>query len=278
MNALGRLGLATLTLALVACTQAHGAPPTPTPASPTPSPAPSAPPVGLDGRQFLSTAVTADGAPFALVAGTRVRITFFANGSLSAQAGCNTIGGDYTVDGNRLIFSGGSMTEMGCDAARSAQDNWLAAVFGSGLTFALNGNDLTLTSGTTVITLLDREVAEPDQPLTGVVWTLSSFITGDVASSVPIGINATIAFADDGTFQLHDGCNSGGGRYVVDGDTIRLSEVAVTEMACAGAAGQVEQAVLAVIGAASITFAIDANSLTFQAGIDGLQFTSVNQL
>jgi len=32
--------------------------------------------------------------------------------------------------------------------------------------------------------------------------------------------------------------------------------------------------VLAVIGAASVTFAIDSNSLTLQAGLAGLQFSS----
>jgi heat shock protein HslJ len=126
-----------------------------------------------------------------------------------------------------------------------------------------------------VVTLLDREVAEPDQPLVGPTWSLTTIIDGQVASSVPVGISATFTFADDGTFSFNDGCNSGGGKYVVDGDQIAFSAVVQTDMACAGAAGQVEQAVLAVIGSnGPITFAIDAGALTFMAGNAGLQFST----
>ncbi|MDL2334805.1 MAG: META domain-containing protein, partial [Chloroflexota bacterium] len=141
MNALGRLGLTSITVILVACAQAPGATPTPTP-SPTPSPAPSAtptpiPPVGLTGRVFLSTAVTKDGAVFQLADGTRIRLTFD-GGRLSANAGCNIIGGTLTIDGDRLIFTGASMTEMGCAEPRMSQDQWLIDFLVSGPTFVLD--------------------------------------------------------------------------------------------------------------------------------------------
>jgi heat shock protein HslJ len=280
MNAIGRLGLASLTLLLVACSQIPGASPTPFPSpSPAPSPTPSpVPPVGLTGRTFLSTGVTVDGAPFALVAGTRIRL-IFDNGTLSANAGCNIIGGSLVIDGNTLRFSGASMTEMGCDEPRHAQDDWLVTFLSSSPTFVLNGNDLALTSGITVVTLLDREIAEPDQPLAGPTWSLASFISGDVVSSVPVGISAAFTFAEDGTLSANFGCNSGGGTYAIDGDTITFSDVVMTKMACGGAAGQVESAVLSVIGAEGlIQFAIDADSLTFTAGELGLQFSAAVDL
>lgn len=276
MNALGRLGLTSITVLLVACAQAPGATPTPTP-SPTPSPAPSTtpspiPPVGLTGRQFLSTAVTKDGAVFQLADGTRVRLTFDA-GRLSASAGCNIIGGTLSIDGDRLVFSGGSMTEMACPEPRMSQDQWLIEFLASSPTFLLDGNDLTLTSGTTVVTLLDREVAEPDQPLVGPTWTLAGFITGDVASSVPQGVTASMTFNANGGVDIHFGCNSGGGNYTVDGDSITFSELIQTEMACAGAASQVESAVISVLREDALTFAVDANSLTLMAANgNGLQF------
>ena len=275
MNTLARMGLATLTLLLVACVQGPGPSATPSPfPSPAPTPIPTAS-LGLAGRQFLSTGITWTGAPYVLVADTRLRMSF-ADGHLSANAGCNTIGGNYALDGNVLRFSGASMTEIGCQPALMAQDQWLVAFLGSGPTFVLNGNDLTLTSAATVVTLLDREIAEPDQPLVGPTWSLASLISSETVSSVPIGITATLVFAADGTLSMNDGCNSGGGRYVVDGDTIRFSDVVLTEMACAGATGQVEQAVLAVIGSqGAVTFAIDASSLTFTAGAAGLQFTAL---
>lgn len=206
------------------------------------------PPVGLTGRTFLSTGVTVDGAPHALVAGTRIRL-IFDTGTLSANAGCNIIGGNLVIDGATLRFSGASMTEMGCDEPRHNQDDWLVTFLSSSPTFVLDGNDLTLTSGTTVVTLLDREIAEPDQKLAGPTWGLASFIDGDVVSSVPVGISAAFTFADDGTFSANFGCNSGGGTYAIDRDTITFSDVVITKMACGGAAGQVESAVLTVIGA-----------------------------
>ena len=275
MNAIGRLGLATLTLLLVACAQAPGASPTPSP-SPSPAPSPSAtpiPPVGLTGRTFLSTALTKDGQPFQLAAGTRVRLTF-EDGRLGANAGCNIIGGTLTIDGDTLHFSGASMTEMACPEPVMGQDQWLIDLLSASPTFVLDGNNLTLTSGTTVVTLLDREVAEPDEPLVGPTWSLTTIVSGEVASSVPVGLTAQITFAADGTFSFNDGCNSGGGKYVVSGNQISFSEVVQTEMACGGAAGQVEQAVLAVIGSnGPVDFAIDAFSLSLTAGAAGLQFS-----
>ena len=276
MNTFGRLGLASLTLLLVACSQVPGASPTPSP-SPLPTSSPT-PPVGLVGRIFLSTGVTVDGAPFALADGTRIRLVFD-NGTLSASGGCNIIGGDLDIDGDVLHFSGASMTEMGCEPARMAQDDWLVTFLTSNPTYVLDGFDLKLTSGTTVITLLDREIAEPDQPLTNLTWVLASFINGDAVSSVPAGVSSQFTFADDGTFSANFGCNSGGGSYAVEGDTITFSDVVTTKMACGGAGGQVEAAVLTVIGSEDpITFAIDAGSLTLMTGSIGLQLSAATDL
>jgi heat shock protein HslJ len=170
-----------------------------------------------------------------------------------------------------------AMTEMGCDQPRMSQDDWLAGILGSTPRFTLVGDALTLFSGDTIIDLLDREVAQPDQALVGPTWVLTTIIAGEVASSVPAGVSASMTFNDDGTFTFNDGCNSGGGKYLVDGDQISFSEVIQTDVACGGAAGQLEQAVLAVIGSeAPIRFEIDADSLTLTAGMAGLQFAAVS--
>src|SRR5262245_63953243 len=52
-------------------------------------------------------------------------------------------------------------------------------------TVAEAGDKLTLTSGTTVVSLQDREVAEPDLPLTGTTWTVDTLLAGGAASSIP---------------------------------------------------------------------------------------------
>jgi heat shock protein HslJ len=223
----------------------------------------------LNAREFLSTSVTTDGAPIALVPGTRIQLSF-SDGALGASAGCNSIGGDYRIENGVLVFEGGSMTEMGCDPERHAQDEWLVAFLASRPTVGLDGAELVLTSGGTVVALVDREVAEPDLPLTGTTWTVDTIITGETASSVPEGVVATFRFADDGRFEVRTGCNTGSGTYDGTDGELRFTNVAVTEMACESGPGEVEAAVLSIVGAEVVDYGIEAARLTLQAGSNGL--------
>jgi heat shock protein HslJ len=138
---------------------------------------------------------------------------------------------------------------------------------------ALDGDEFTLTSGGVVMTLLDREVADPDLPLVGTTWTVTSIFTGDAVSTIPDGATATFEFGDDGTVAVNTGCNTGSGRYELSGSTLRFIDVAVTEMACEGAGGQLEAVVLPLLGADEITVTIEAGSLTLMAGDAGLGLT-----
>lgn len=284
MNTKASILLLSLTFTLVSCasgvpgapspgTPAPGTPGPATPLPATPAPPANAGPAALDGRQFLSVNVTDGGVVHPLVPGTVIRLTF-QDGQLGASAGCNSMGGTYSIVDGKLIFHGGGMTEMGCDPARHDQDDWLVAILGSEPTITLNGNTLVLASGAITITLADREVVEPDQHLVGPTWTLSSIITGDAVSSVPAGVTATMKFNADGSVDIQPGCNSGGGTYAVQGDAIAFSNLVTTEMACLGPGMDVEAAVLAVLSAGSITWAIDAGSLTLMAGDHGLQFSA----
>ncbi len=242
-------GLAALLLATAACTPAAAS---------------------IADRAFLSVKVTDDGAPRPLVAGTQIRLNFRGT-DLGASAGCNTIGGTYRIEGGKLIFEGGSMTEMGCDADRDAQDTWLSELLGSRPTINLAGNDMTLTSGSVVISLLDREVAEPDANLVGPTWTLVSVIDGEAVSSVPGDVAATLKFGADGSLEVFAGCNRGSGTYTTTGSGIQVSPLMLTKMACDKPGGTVESAVLAVLEAATIAAEIDASMLTLLAGQNGLQ-------
>jgi heat shock protein HslJ len=118
--------------------------------------------------------------------------------------------------------------------------------------------------------LTDREIVEPDLSITGGTWTVDSVIAGDSVSSVPDDVVATLRFSDDGRVEVATGCNRGGGRYAVEGDTLRFDDLILTEMACDGPAGAMESAVLAVREADSVSFAIDGSSLTLGAGSSGL--------
>ena len=165
------------------------------------------------------------------------------------------------------------MTEMGCDDARSRQDQWLFAFLGSRPAVALAGTDLTLDNGATIMRLVDRTIAEPDLHLVGPTWTVTSIIEGDAVSSVPGGATATLVFHDGGTVDVNTGCNRGGGSWALDGATLALRDVFLTKMACADPAGALEGAVLAVINQGTLQASIKASMLTLQAGGRGLQLT-----
>jgi heat shock protein HslJ len=224
----------------------------------------------LDGTEWLSIRVTdGGGEDRPLVAGTRIRLSF-ADGQVGASAGCNTIGGTYRIEGGRLVFEGGGMTEMGCDDERHAQDDWLGALLGSRPTVTVAGDELTLAAGDDVVVLQDRETADPDLPLIGTTWTVESLISGDAVSSVPGGGTATLVFTEGGQVQIDTGCNSGSGTYEVDGDTLRVTDIQTTLVGCEGPSAQLENAVGAVLNAHEIQFAIEAGSLTLMAGDQGL--------
>lgn len=224
----------------------------------------------LTDRAFLSVAVTDNGAARPLVAGTRIRLDFRGT-DLGASAGCNSIGGTWSVEGGKLVFDGAGMTEMGCDPARHAQDDWLVELLGSRPTILLNGNELTLESGAVVVRLLDREVVEPDLALVGPAWSVESIITGDAVSSLPGGAIATLVFKADGTVDINAGCNRGGAMWTAVGGGLEIENIGLTKMACQGPGGQLEAAVLAVLGAGTVGASIDASALTLQAGANGLQ-------
>lgn len=224
----------------------------------------------LAGRTFLSTAVSEGGAPRDLVPDTRVRLSF-AEGQLTATAGCNTLGGSYGLRDGVLEIGELSMTQMGCPDPLAAQDRWLADVLEGRPAAVVAGDELTLTKDATRIVLLDRRVVDPDRPLVGTEWVVESLVSGEAVSSVPGEARASITFHDDGTVSVQPGCNTGGGRYVVEGTSVTITDLILTRMACVDERGELEKVVLAVLEAPELTVRIEADSLTLMADEKGLQ-------
>jgi heat shock protein HslJ len=218
----------------------------------------SASPPELDGREFVSTEV--DG--YTLVPGTEIRISF-ADGALSANAGCNTMNGGYSFDGSTMQVDVLAMTQMACDEELTAQDDFVGELVTSGPTVALDDDTLTITSGDTVLTMVDREVAEPDLPLEGTTWQLESIIQNEAIRSVPDDVGATLVIGDDGSATVETGCNGGTTTVEVGDGTMTFDPMAVTLMLCEGDAGDVEQAVLATL-AGEVTYEIDSDVLSIR--------------
>jgi heat shock protein HslJ len=215
------------------------------------------------GHDYLSTTVTEKGQDRLLAAGTRIRLSFTDDGRLVASAGCNTMSGQAEVRDGRLVVADLATTEMGCDADRHAQDEWLARFLTSRPRVDLVEHELTISGGSTEIRLQDREVADPDRPLRGTRWVVDTVVDGESASSVPEGADAHITFGDDNAFGGSTGCNSMGGTAVVDDGAgiITFSDVIATKIACEEDKMRLERAVLSVLDG-KVTYTIDADRLT----------------
>jgi heat shock protein HslJ len=213
------------------------------------------------GRAFLSTSVTENGRPRPLVDGTRIRLTFSDDHQLGAQAGCNSMGGPAELTDNRLVVGDLATTEMGCDPARHAQDEWLARFLTGRPTWQLDGPQLTLEQGGTRMELTDREVADPDRPLRGTRWVVDTIVDGQAASSVPAGAEAHLVFKDEG-FTGSTGCNQMSGTSAIDSAarTVTFSDVITTKMACDDDRMRLERAVLSVLDG-KVAYDIEADRL-----------------
>ena len=106
----------------------------------------------LSDRTFVSTEVTGHD----LVRGTKVTLVFPNPAELTADAGCNSLGGAFTIEGGDLVVSGMRATLKGCSTELQAQDEWLSQFLQSKPKIGLSGNTLTLTGADATITLSDK--------------------------------------------------------------------------------------------------------------------------
>jgi heat shock protein HslJ len=235
--------IAAATVALIAC---HSAPPPKSPA-------------GLPGRTFLLEA--SQGAE--LLAGVRVHL-HFTDGSLSMTASCNHMGGAYTLEQERLVMGDMMQTEMGCDAERHAQDDWLQKFLASKPKLVLEGTKLTLSNDSSSLAFLDREVADPDRQLQGTVWEVNNYIDGETAMGLMDYESPRITFAADGSWQARSPCLEASGRYAVEGNRITLSGTTAKQGECADNDKVAAEFVRSVLVDGALTFAIEARTLTLK--------------
>jgi heat shock protein HslJ len=268
----------TLLLALAAVVAACGSTPSSTPAptatalpSATPGtgsadPAPSAggpvtDPSVLAGRTFLSTAIAGrDLAP-----GSQVRLTF--GNTLGASAGCNSMGGSYSVADGTLHVGRMAITEMACERPLMDQDTWLAgSLDGAAMTF--DGTTLTLAKDGVTLTLMDEQAAIPDAPLEGTTWVVDTLIRDQTATSVPAGLSASLVFSD-GRVAANTGCNRGNGSASIAADAITFGPMALTRMACPEPAMDLESFVTGVLEG-EVAYTVDGDVLHLLGAGGGL--------
>jgi heat shock protein HslJ len=171
--------------------------------------------------------------------------------------------GTYRFDDDVLVVGELGQTEMGCDAALMDQDQRIAALLMTKPAWSLRGDRLVLSGGGTRIELLDRKVAEPDQPLLGTKWTVQDVGNGDTVSHSTSG-DAWLQF-DGNAVHGSTGCNTVTGTFERDGDTLTFADVRTTLRKCPDA--PYEAPMLAVLNRTA-RFAIDGTRLVL-TGADG---------
>lgn len=228
----------------------------------------------LDGREFLLE--SADG--FTPAPDTTVRIHFDEDEgqpSFGFYAGCNHHSGPYEVQDGRLVLLGFGSTEIGCGEPLSMQDRILSDFFRAGPELELEGDRLTFVGESATLAFIDREVADPDRPLTGRLWTVDTFITGDAATNLPLDEPPTVRFEQEGSVEVFSGCNTGAGSFTQTEGELTLSGIAYTEAGCTDPRSmQVEANVQAVLSDGTVSFEIEAARLTLMRGDRGLGATT----
>ena len=153
-------------------------------------------------------------------------------------AGCNRMGGEYQVEDDKLVVSGILSTDMACDDGLGLQEDWFLGFVRGGPTVHLDGDWLTLASGSTTLTFLDRVIADPDRPLVGTNWILNARLMAPIAMSMVLETNPRVFFQTGGAFSpkdrfsLHSGCNVGEGAYEATATKITFSSFQLGDTDC----------------------------------------------
>lgn len=219
----------------------------------------------LQGRTFWSTGV-ADGAePRDLAGDTAVSLRFTEDGRLIADAGCNTLSGPVDLDEGDLAVANLATTEVACGDELQRQDEWLRDLLRAAPSWELQGEELRVEHEDTTIALVDEDTANPDLPLRGTTWTVTTLLgdDGPAASQSDQAEKAWLRIVDD-EIQADGGCNGLGGPVEID-DSVDPPRLAVgpligTQMACEEAVMKVENHLSQVLDGA-VTATVDGDTL-----------------
>lgn len=191
---------------------------------------------------------------------------------VGGSAACNSYSGNLIIAGARFEVGVITRTEMGCPApgvhdSESAYLEALQAVE----RYERTAGELML-QGTDVELRFEAVPPEEDAELTGTEWGLSSLATGTGPEGVVSSTmgEAMLRLADDAAFTATDGCNEMTGRWALEGDVLRLSDVVSTDVACPALDQQVAHIHRVLLADPSVM--LEGRRLLLTAGSDALEY------
>jgi heat shock protein HslJ len=93
------------------------------------------------------------GSPTPAVSDVEAGLTFSKDGTVTGNSGCNSLGGNYKVEGEKITFDQIVSTLMACDDPRMKQEDVVHKVLTDTATYMIEGNTLTLTNNNMVLIL-----------------------------------------------------------------------------------------------------------------------------
>ncbi len=220
----------------------------------------------LDGPTWVLVSHGDPMSPTLTVSGTRVTATF-AGGRMSGNGGCNTYGGDFTVDGDSLTIGPAVSTMMFCEPAElMEQEQAYLALINTAASFTVSDEALTIT--TTDGKVLNY-TAEAPLALEGPIWNLVNYNNGkEAVVGIAEGTTITATFKA-GQVTGHAGCNNYFADYTVDGNKITIGAPGSTRMACDQPVMDQEFAYLAALQTAA-TWSITDGRLEMRTADDAM--------
>ena len=181
--------------------------------------------------------------------GTNITADFSPDGNLTGNAGCNTYRAEYTTGSGAILVGPVVTTRMACEEEVMKQEAaylelipeiYRAEMKGSLLTlFDDHDHDILVYSPTGTV---DSSFPLPDSPL-----TLVRYLNGNEYQDALVGTEASVTFSKDGTVSGIFGCNSIGGSYSYNADTITFGPLMMTLMACDGTVMEQEAAMVRIL-------------------------------
>lgn len=209
----------------------------------------------------LESYLNADGETVFTLPSTHVTAEFEA-GQIAGDAGCNSYFGSYSLDNDSIEFREVGSTMMACSPEiLMEQETAYLSALQTAASYTIDDDQLQMMNADGEV-ILTFGVLEP-APLAGTTWVMTAYNDGEGGLvSVLEGTQVTAIFNDEGEVGGNGGCNTYGGSYSVEGDSIEFSELVQTLMACLEPEGVSEQetAYLAALQAAS-TYSIRGNTL-----------------
>jgi heat shock protein HslJ len=269
--------LAVLVVGFVgACAEPRATTETPTGALPPNSTSTTEPPDDGDGAPATLTPIEGDwilvsGVP--LVDGYPVTLSASVN-DIGGRAACNQYGGSATIEGDSISVGMLFQTEMACESPVMDTESAYLEALGGVTSWAVTDGRLELI-GPEVTLLFDKAPEIPTEALVGTIWILDTLVEDDMAFT-PVGDEAFLLLADDGTLTGSTGCRDLSGTWAESNGQIVFTEFAA-DGDCPSEVADQDSRVVTVLGD-GFTADIDGPLLSVTSmGNEGLVYRAASR-